>query len=83
MQTEEDVTKAVEAIFEKYDTDKSGTLDKKECKKFVEEKLVEMLGSDKYDESQFESIFQAFDTDGSGSIDKAELTVFMKMYAGI
>ena len=42
-----------------------------------------MLGSDKYDESQFESIFQAFDTDGSGSIDKAELTVFMKMYAGI
>ncbi len=42
-----------------------------------------MLGSDKYDEAQFEKIFQDFDIDGSGSIDKAELTVFLKIFAGI
>ena len=76
---DEDVIKFVEDIFEEYDKDKSGTLDKKECKNLVEKKLIQMHGvEDTYNELQFNQIFSAFDMDGSGSIDKAELTYFMK-----
>jgi hypothetical protein len=60
-------------LFLKFDTDKSGTIDKHECKK-----ILNFLGFD-YSLEKAEELLKLIDTDGNGSIDFAEFCHFFVM----
>ena len=74
----------IDRIWDEYDTDKSGDLDKEETRKFVEQMLGVMVsGSDgKVSDAEFENIWQQFDDDGSGLIEKDEMKEFLKFFLG-
>ena len=75
----------VDEIFEHYDDDKNGTLDKEECKKFIMSAIEEMgVGPDNevFNENDFEECFKKVDVDGSGTIDKDEMFKFIKIASG-
>ena len=61
-----------------YDTDRNGTLDKQEAKKFIQQTLGEMGEDVDFNEADFEACFQEFDRDGNGVIDKDEIVQFIK-----
>ena len=65
----------VEEIWDKYDEDHSGALDKDETWNFVQEYLGGS-GSE-IPLEQFDQIFEAFDSDKSGTIDKKEMTLLI------
>ena len=81
----------INEIWQKYDDDKSGTLDKKEIKRFILSTITEMHGgSDETAESMFEDYFtqedfdecfKKVDVDGSESITKEEMMDFVKLLA--
>ena len=62
----------INEIWENFDADNSGALDKQETKNFIGETLG-MLQSDKGFESVFEEVFATFDKDKSGCIEKPEM----------
>lgn len=67
----------INEIWETYDADNSGALDKQEIKNFIEETL-NILKSDKDFESVFEEVFATFDKDKSGTIEKPEMAELIK-----
>jgi len=75
--------KAVDKIWEEYDVDGSGDLDRDEVRKFLLDTLCK--GHDELcDEAFFEKTCNQFDEDGSGTIDKWEMKhVIEKMFKGI
>ena len=77
----DDVLKScIEKIWDKYDDDGSGYLDREETAVFIAESMHDPT-DDKSDSetssqlthSQFEACFQSFDIDGNGVIDKEEM----------
>ena len=62
----------VDAVWDKYDADKNGTLEKAECLNFLRDTFKEVFGSEQTDE-QLESTFNMVDTNKNGVIDKAEM----------
>ena len=78
------IQKCVDDIWTTYDTDKSGSLDKEETKKFVTQTLAEMQDADgNIDPAEFEKTFAEFDKDNSGTIEKDEMAAFIKKVAGL
>ena len=77
------IRKCVEDIWQEYDTDGSGALDKEETKRFVQNTLQEMSDNGEFLESDFEACFREFDKDGSGTIEMEEMAVFIKKIAGL
>lgn len=78
------IAKCVEEIWELYDEDGSGSLDKFETKRFVQETLYDSQnGSGGMSEVEFEKCFQEFDADGSGTIEKSEMIEFIKSITGL
>jgi len=75
---EEMMKNAIDLIWEEYDTDKSGDLDKAEAKKFVMDLLVYSGATSQYTDEGFEQLFTQFDKDNSGTIDKTEMAAFIK-----
>ena len=79
----------VEQIWNEYDKDKSGYLDKAECKDFIMSTVDEMEGipmpSAEGDgpEEEFEKCFSEVDRDGNGKISKEEMLGFIKRVANI
>jgi len=63
------IRKCVDDIWQEYDKDNSGSLDKEETKKFVQNTLSEMNDSGEFSEDDFEACFKEFDKDGSGTIE--------------
>ena len=62
-----------------FDTNKDGTLDKKELRVFTTAFLAKMMpGHGEPDDEQFETIFKKFDTNGNGTIEKAEISTFVQ-----
>ena len=70
----------VDQTWETYDVDKSGYLDKKETKKFVQETLGK-AGSE-FSESEFNQLFSNWDTNNSGKVEKNEIFAFIKQLLG-
>ena len=62
------IGEAVDSIWQRYDKDNSGQLDREETMKFFRETLYELGETEDFDEKYFEKAFEAFDKDGSGTI---------------
>ena len=77
------IEKCVNDIWEEYDKDGNGCLDKQETKAFVKNTLSEMNDNASIEEQDFDDTFKEFDKDGSGTIEKDEMAAFIKKVAGI
>ena len=77
------IDKCVDDIWDKYDTDRSGALDRDETRKFVQETLSEMKQGGEFTDEDFEACFSEFDKDKSGTIEKSEMAIFIKKVAGL
>ena len=62
------IGEAVDSIWQKYDKDNSGQLDRDETMKLFKKTLNELGETEEFDEQYFEKAFEAFDKDGSGTI---------------
>ena len=74
------IEKAVDEIWDTYDFNKSGDLDKEEVKKFAKDLMAKMnieINEDQF-ESLFDSEFQAMDLNKNGVIEKTEMQAFIK-----
>eukprot|EP00941_MAST-03F_sp_MAST-3F-sp1_P003801 g3801.t1 len=67
--TDEEI-KEIRKVFDAYDVDKSGTIDRKELKN-----LAADLGQE-FDDEELAEVFATLDSDGSGQIDFHEFLVF-------
>lgn len=69
-------------IFNKYDKDKSGYLDKSETLKMLDDILINQ-GRPKTTISQFNRFFADYDKNGDGVISRKEVTAFVKKFLGV
>lgn len=72
-------TMAVEKIWEQFDKDNSGALDKPETKVFLKTVLADIPPPNHYDEAKFEDTFNAIDKSENGLIEKREMIEFLKL----
>ena len=78
---EQAIQGVIDQIWDTYDVDKSGALDKKETKKFIKETLGGMEGGKcDFSDCAFNKIFNQFDKDGNGTIEKSEMVDFVKQF---
>lgn len=65
----------IDKIWEQYDEDRNGYLDKEEARKFIEDMSDTLLKSLGHHLSKrvFDDVFEHFDLDKSGTIDKDEM----------
>ena len=88
--------KSIDEIWELYDADESGYLDKEEILKFIRGAIQGKPMDDAADESddgaddpvklstaEIEACFRQFDQDGNGVILKDEMTEFIKLITGL
>lgn len=75
---EQTIQDVIDNIWETYDVDKSGALDKEETKKFVQETLGQMGSGDEFSDEAFDVVFATFDRDSSGAVEKNEMATFVK-----
>jgi len=76
------IEKCIEKIWNTYDKDNSGFLDKAETKAFVKDTLTVMGENGEFYEADFEPCFKELDLDGSGAISKYEMKIFIKKVTG-
>ena len=79
---EQAIQAVIDQIWDTYDDDKSGQLDKKETKKFVQDTLGNLGSGDEFSDDAFDEVFGTFDKDGSGTVDKQEMVQFIKQLLG-
>ena len=79
---EQAIQGVIDQIWEKYDADKSGALDKQETKSFVQDTLGNLGSGDDFSDDAFDEVFKTFDKDNSGTIEKGEMVVFIKQLLG-
>lgn len=79
---EEVVQNTIQEIWDNFDKDKSGFLDKNEAKQFVKSTLMEVGDNGEFSETEFEKCFKEFDKDGNGKITKEEMKAFIMRVAG-
>ena len=72
----------IDQIWETYDVDNSGALDKEETKKFVQDTLGNIGSGEEFSQEAFDELFATFDKDNSGTIDKPEIVIFIKHLLG-
>ena len=75
---DEAITAIIDIIWEKYDEDDSGQLDKAESKPFINEIFGDLSQDKETADELFENIFNEFDDDRSGTIDKDEMLGFVR-----
>ena len=79
---EQAIQGVIDQIWDTYDVDKSGALDKEETKKFVQDTLGNLGSGDEFSQEAFDEVFGTFDKDNSGTVEKAEMVVFIKQLLG-
>lgn len=67
----------IDDIWNTYDVDNSGALDKEEARKYIQDTTDDVPSQEVFDE-----MFSDFDKDNSGTIEKAEMVVFIKRLLG-
>ena len=79
---EEALMQTVNEIWEKWDKDSNGNLDKTEMKAFIEATLGQAgINSQPMSDEEFNAIFTEFDIDESGTIEKDEMAILVKRMA--
>lgn len=73
------ISKIVNELFEKYDTDRSGFLDRFETRNLVNEVLVDQ-GKLRSSYSAFNSFFEEFDLNGDGKLSRREMANFVRKF---
>lgn len=73
----------VDELWQKYDADRGGTLDKIEVMKMVQEMVHESSQFSDFSYDEFELLFQAFDRNGDGVIQKDEMKMFLLELCGL
>jgi hypothetical protein len=71
----------VENVWDNYDTNRTGTLDKDHCRFFAKDLVREMTVSGinlKFEEQEYQDVFAEIDEDGSGTVDKDEAIELIK-----
>lgn len=63
----------VDQLWETYDADRSGALDKQEAREFITDLLNQISSGDTFNEDFFEVVFNRFDVDRSGTVEKEEM----------
>ena len=66
------IMETVNSMWEQYDVDKSGVLDKSEAKKFMEATLDKSVTDEEFNE-----LFANLDTDNSGVVKKDEMCAYI------
>jgi len=79
---EQAIQGVIDQIWDTYDVDKSGALDKEETKKFVQDTLGNLGSGDEFSDEAFDEVFATFDKDNSGTVEKPEMVVFIKQLLG-
>ena len=69
----------MESVWGQFDTDNSGTLDKKETRAFVQKALAN-LGHTGFSNEVFDQLFSIIDKDNSGYLDRKEMFEFIKLF---
>jgi Ca2+-binding EF-hand superfamily protein len=69
---------AIDNIWDTYDVDRSGALDKEETKRFVKDTMGSLGGGDVFNDQSFDQVFALFDADKSGTIERPEMVSFVK-----
>ena len=77
------INKNVDDIWDQYDKDGNGYLDKNEAKLLVLDSLKLMGENTQIDQKEFDEVFKMFDKDGNGTIDKGEMASFIRKVAGL
>ena len=72
----------IDQIWDTYDEDGSGNLDKEETKKFVMDTLGQLGKADNFTDEDFEKIFSQIDDDGSGLLGKDEMVALVSQLTG-
>ena len=73
----------INEIWDKYDNDNSGMLDKDETKRFIEGMLDEVDDPSDFTAEEFENCFLEFDKNKDGTITKLEMKDFIKTVCGL
>lgn len=69
---------AVEKIWDQFDKDKTGKLDRAETKNFLRTVLENIPPPNHFDESKFDETFTVMDKNQNGMVEKNEMVVFIK-----
>ena len=78
--TEEDeIMDIVDNIWDKYDTDRSGKLNRRETLRFMNA-FLQSRGQKPTTHLQFSRFFKKFDANGDGQISKGEMAQFVKLF---
>ena len=78
------VAQCVDEIWQVFDDDNSGQLDKEEAMKFIKVTLQGLQeDGGQLTNEELEACFQEFDEDQSGTIERNEMTSFIKKVAGL
>jgi Ca2+-binding EF-hand superfamily protein len=79
---QEQLVQAVDAVFTKYDTDKSGTLDSNEVFNLINDALKHMKSTRQVTQQEVAQFIAAVDNSGDKKIQKSELyEIFKKVLA--
>ena len=74
----ESINVIVDEIWNLYDIDNSGTLDRDETRKFVQEYIPDMKNEWEFDELAFGRLFTDVDKDKTGQIKRHEMSEFLR-----
>jgi Ca2+-binding EF-hand superfamily protein len=74
----ESIQVVVDEIWNTYDLDQTGILERDEIKKFMKDYMPDFKKNYKFDEEGFNALYDEFDLDGNGIIEKNELAQFIK-----
>ena len=81
--SDEDLRKAVNAVFDAYDKDKSGTLEANEITLLINDALKHMGQNRSVTQKEVEQFIQAVDKNSDGKVAKTELfEIFKRVVSG-
>ena len=75
---DEQIRKAVENVFQRYDKDKNGSLDQSEVTQLINDALKQMNQNRKVTQQEVETFISAVDKNKDKKIEKDELIVIFK-----
>ena len=73
----------VQKIWDAYDKDGNGVLDRKEMRVFVKEMLDGVVEPEFITDANINRVFDQFDANGDGEIQQEEMLEFMKFFTGL